>query len=119
MRLLKTKGDRPRSVPLRGEALEMARARYPGSEGADLPVFGWKTFPRRTWQSAREKAGMSHLHFHDLRHWAASIFAINGATLRQLVDLLGHSDISLVMRYAHLCEGGHLSAIADRIAGVE
>lgn len=66
--------------------------------------------------AAREAAGMDELHFHDLRHWAASLFAVKGASLRQLVDLLGHADISHVMRYAHLCEGGHLGAIADRIA---
>lgn len=116
-RLLQTKGDKPRTVPVRGEALELARQRCPDAEGAeDLPVFGRSTFPRRSWVAAREAAGMSDLHFHDLRHWAASLFAISGATLRQLVDLLGHADISQVMRYAHLCEGGHLGAIADRIA---
>ena len=41
---------------------------------------------------------------------------MSGATLRQLVALLGHSDLSQVMRYAHLCEGGNLDAIADKVA---
>ena len=59
---------------------------------------GLKTGFRR----AREKAGMSWLHFHDLRHSCASILLASGVDLYTISRVLGHSTTKMTERYAHL-----------------
>lgn len=55
------------------------------------------------WQVARSAAGLSDVHFHDLRHTHASLLAKNGASLLAIADSLGHKSISMTQRYSHLC----------------
>ena len=50
----------------------------------------------------------SYIRFHDLRHTFASHMMMNGGNIYVLKDLLGHSDIAMTQRYAHLAPGiGH------------
>ena len=49
------------------------------------------------------EAGLPHIHFHDLRHSAASILLCMGVNVKVIQELLGHSDISITLRtYSHL-----------------
>jgi integrase len=50
--------------------------------------------------------------FHDPRHTFASWAIQRGATLPELKDLLGHSSLAMVMRYAHLAPEHLRSAVA-------
>ena len=45
------------------------------------------------------------LNFHTLRHTFASRLATAGTPLHILRDLLGHADLTMVNRYAHLIPG--------------
>jgi integrase len=57
----------------------------------------------RRFQQARKKAGMiKHITLHDLRHTFASNYMMNGGEIFKLQKLLGHTDIKMTMRYAHL-----------------
>ena len=48
-------------------------------------------------------AGLPPIHFHDLRHSAASILLCMGVNIKAIQELLGHSDISVTLRtYSHL-----------------
>jgi len=50
-----------------------------------------------------KEAGLPHLHFHDLRHSAASILLCMGVSVKVIQELLGHTDISITLRtYSHL-----------------
>lgn len=50
-----------------------------------------------------KEAGLLHIHFHDLRHSAASILLCMGVNVKVIQELLGHSDISITLRtYSHL-----------------
>jgi len=56
---------------------------------------------RKWWDSARKTTGLTDLHFHDLRHLAATLAAQHGASLAELQARLGHSTVSAAMRYQH------------------
>jgi len=53
----------------------------------------------KVWLAARERAGVPHLRFHDLRHTGAVLAAQTGATLAELMGRLGHSTPAAAMRY--------------------
>jgi integrase len=53
------------------------------------------------WYAARHKAGRDDLRWHDLRHTGAVLAASTGATLRELMDRLGHSTPSAALMYQH------------------
>jgi site-specific recombinase XerD len=45
---------------------------------------------------------LKNLTFHDLRHDAASTLAMVGVPLRTISEILGHRDMRMTSRYAHL-----------------
>ena len=57
---------------------------------------------RLAWNRVRERAGMSDLRFHDLRHEVISRFAEKGLTMAELAVISGHRDPRMLMRYTHL-----------------
>ncbi len=56
---------------------------------------------RKWWDEARKITGLEELHFHDLRHLAATLAAQHGASMAELQARLGHSTVSAAMRYQH------------------
>ena len=50
--------------------------------------------------------------FHDLRHTFASKLAIKGVPIHVISELLGHTNIQMTMRYAHLSPKAKREAIA-------
>lgn len=60
---------------------------------------------RRAWEAAKTKAGIDPgFHFHDLRHTFASHQKMAGVDDFTLMELLGHSDFTMMRRYAHLTQ---------------
>lgn len=53
-------------------------------------------------QNGRERAGMRHVNFHDLRHSCASIMIASGADLYTVSKVLGHAAVTTTQRYAHM-----------------
>lgn len=43
------------------------------------------------WRRATRRAGVGEYRFHDLRHLAATLAAVSGATTRELMHRIGHS----------------------------
>ena len=60
---------------------------------------GWV---QHAYRRALARAGLSDLHFHDLRHTFASQWMMAGGELYSLRDILGHKTIAMTQRYAHL-----------------
>jgi len=56
---------------------------------------------RPYWSEACAKAGVSGLHFHDLRGSGATWAARGGATVRELMGRLGHTTPNVALRYQH------------------
>ncbi|HIJ81893.1 MAG TPA: site-specific integrase, partial [Desulfuromonadales bacterium] len=126
-----TKNGETRAVPLVDRAYELLKEHskvrridtplvFPGASksGKDAKPL----IIREAWESAVHKAGLENFHFHDLRHTCASYLAMNGATLAEIAEVLGHKTLSMVQRYSHLSEQhvkGVLSKMNDSfLAGV-
>jgi integrase len=77
--------------------------------GADALVFTSPTgaplrhgnFRRRSWLPALARTGLTGTHFHDLRHTGNNLTAESGATLRELMDRMGHSSSRAALIYLH------------------
>ncbi len=78
-------------------------------------VFDTTNF-RRRWARAVRDAALHDFRFHDLRHTFASWARMNGADLADICEALGHSNISVTMRYAHIEPEHHITAF-DRVSG--
>jgi integrase len=69
---------------------------------------------------ACKKAGIPEFHFHDLRHTCASWMRQRGVGLDVIAKQLGHHDLRMTMRYAHLADQQVRNAVLglDDISGV-
>lgn len=114
--LLTTKNEEVRVLPLIGVALDLLKSHYDQSEN-DL-VFPGKDGSkpidlRSSWEKALKMAEIDDFRWHDLRHSAASYLAMNGASVLEIADILGHKTLQMVKRYAHLSEQHSHSVVAD------
>ena len=66
------------------------------------------------WETAVRRADLTDFTFHDLRHTFASYLAMQGASLREIADALGHKTLAMVMRYSHLTEA-HTRSVVERM----
>src|SRR6266446_3961398 len=114
-----TKNRQRRSVPLTGPALELMRQHAKLRRIDTTLVFpradGQKPLDiRSAWEVARTHAGIENFRFHDLRHSAASYLAMDGASLAEIAEILGHRTLQMVQRYAHLSEV-HTAGVVARM----
>ena len=54
------------------------------------------------WRTLCKVAGIEDFHFHDLRHTFCSNLILSGSGLKEVKEMIGHSDISMTDRYSHL-----------------
>ncbi len=99
-------------VVLRGRSLPLLTAVFPingGCRGVFLcsrpatgtPLEGSSVTHR--FQKLLRRADLPHLRFHDLRHACASLLLAQGVHPRVVMEILGHSQISLTMNtYSHV-----------------
>ena len=76
----------------------MAAIGFAGCQGR---VFRTRSI-RTAFENAAAEAKIDNLHLHDLRHHFASWFVMRGGSLQALKEILGHSDLKMTVRYAHL-----------------
>lgn len=125
--LHETKNGERRVVPLTGKALELLKEHskirsleinllFPGKpKRVDSGKMVYKPMDLRApWVAAMKKAGIEDFRFHDLRHSAASYLAMNGASLPELAEVLGHKTLQMVKRYSHLSEA-HTAGVVARM----
>lgn len=110
--LRKTKSGKPRQVPI-DKGLRPYLEKRLATMSPDEKLFSLSaTQVKNDYNKACIACGWTEIgktgkiknayRWHDLRHTFASHFVMNGGDLTTLKTLLGHSDLSMVMRYAHL-----------------
>jgi integrase len=119
LRLLDTKNGTACVLPLTGRALELMRDHFRVRRADTTLVFPGKIGRtpvrlRTAWETAVRRADLTDFTFHDLRHTFASYLAMQGASLREIADALGHKTLAMVMRYSHLTEA-HTRSVVERM----
>ena len=66
------------------------------------------------WREALEAANVKNFHFHDLRHSRASYLEMDGASLPEIAEVLGHKTLQMVKRYSHRAES-HTANVVERM----
>lgn len=123
-----TKNGQSRSVLLNAKAKEVLEGlRSQRKEGASNTDFvfpsrngaakGHLHDPRKPFDRICEAAKIDGLRVHDLRHSFATFAIMSGASLYDVQKLLGHTDIAMTQRYAHMVDDS-LQRATDNVAGV-
>ena len=104
-----SKSGKPRQVYLDAEATQFFAAVCDKRRRNDF-IFTddgkqWKKDSAKgLMEGACKAAEIEPLTFHELRHSAASRWARQGLSLAEIAQQLGHADIRMTQRYAHLCQ---------------
>ncbi len=112
----------PRTVQLNGPARQIVARRM--QQGNGPWVFPSVRDPSRPssrdpwlWYRVRREAGIEDVRLHDLRHTVASQAAMNGVPLPVVARMLGHGNIRMTMRYAHVGDR-EIEAAAERVGQI-
>jgi len=122
--LHETKNGERRRVPLSGLALSMLKDHAKLRRLDTQLLFPSPTKPqqpielKKAWLTALNRAGIDNFHWHDLRHCTASYLAMNGASLAEIAEVLGHKTLAMVKRYAHLSDGHVSNVVASMNAKI-
>jgi integrase len=110
------KNGSPRKVPLNHTSRELLCRLHDASKAEK--VFcdgGGDPYCSRTvqWQFRRavKEAKIENFRFHDIRHTCASWLAMAGVPLLAIKEILGHKDIRMTLRYAHLAPDQRVDAV--------
>jgi integrase len=105
-----TKNGDPRKVYMPSSvmpALEDHLRRFVNPE-SDAPLFlgatGLRLRPSNfgvIWEAARRRVDLKWVRFHDLRHFAATMFASTGANTKEIMSRGGWKSVAMVVCYEH------------------
>jgi integrase len=116
------KSGQTRHVPLNTEAVGVLRD-WKAATAADVTeyVFTGRNEGealddvKKAWLPLIKAAKVERFVFHDLRHTFASKLVMAGVDLNTVRELLGHADIKMTLRYAHLAPEHKAAAVAKLV----
>lgn len=115
IRLPRSKSGRSREIPvnsvLREVLLSVPRTLSPY-------VFAG-TDPGKWFGRACRAAGIKDFSWHCLRHTFGSRLAMAGVPIRQIAELMGHTELQTTLRYAHLAPGYLREAVEQLAAPIQ
>lgn len=110
-----SKSGQTRHIPIHKELLEILTNWkeqslgegyvFPGKDGKRLDNV------KKSWEGLLRLAKIDEFRWHDLRHTFASKLVMAGVPLYTVREFLGHSDLTMTQRYAHLAPDNKAAAI--------
>ena len=108
----------PRKVPLNSKARRILERQPCSGSPFVFPSPSDPARPRSVnlnlWYRVRQEAGIEDVRLHDLRHTMASHAVMNGVPVPVVSRMLGHSNVRMTLRYAHVGDRD-IEAAAERI----
>lgn len=104
-----TKTGQTRHIPLNAEA-HATLSKWREQSQIDR-VFPVATSFKSAWGALLRNARISNLRWHDLRHHFASRLAQRAVPLNTIRELMGHGNLTMTLRYAHLAPDTRRSAV--------
>ncbi|WP_154116383.1 site-specific integrase [Vibrio cincinnatiensis] len=108
------KSKKRRTVPLNDTVFHLLEAWRVQNPSADF-VFVHRgqpvSFFSYPWRNLLKEAKIEQFRFHDLRHHFASKLVMAGVDLNTVRELLGHADLKMTLRYAHLAPEHKAAAV--------
>lgn len=110
VRAAAAKSGSMRRVNLNAEAVAVLRRwqHQAGGAGRLFPMRDFKT----AWSTLLDAAKIEGFRWHDLRHTFASRLAQANVSLNKIRELMGHADLKMTLRYAHLATEDLANAVA-------
>ena len=110
-----SKSGQTRHIPINKESLEVL-TNWKHQTGCEGFVFPGKDGHRldnvkKSWDGLLKLAKIEGFRWHDLRHTFASKLVMAGVPLNTVRELLGHSDLAMTLRYAHLAPDSKAAAV--------
>jgi len=118
LRGAKTKSFKTRHVPLNDVAYQCLKDwRRQSNEDKSLVFPGKNEQPfdnvNTAWRRVLKDANIENFRWHDMRHTFASRLVMAGVDLNTVRELLGHADLQMTLRYAHLAPEHKAAAVAQ------
>ncbi|MCP3712992.1 site-specific integrase [Paraburkholderia sp. CNPSo 3274] len=116
VQLTRTKNGKPRGIPLSRRAVATLSALLPDpsnsaeQRGAVFPGLTTNAL-KLTFRRAINRAKITDLRFHDLRHEATSRLFEKGLSTMEVASITGHEDVRMLRRYTHL----HVGDLAKKL----
>jgi integrase len=110
------KSGKTRHVPINSAILEIFNKWRDQMADSDLVFASKKTGEifnnvKKAWASLLDSARIEKFRWHDMRHHFASRLVMAGVDLNTVRELLGHSDLKMTLRYAHLAPEHKANAV--------
>ncbi|MEW8052997.1 MAG: site-specific integrase [Candidatus Thiodiazotropha sp.] len=116
----KAKSGRTRHINLNDYALDALntwriqsdrsnRLVFPSRQGKPLDNI------KKSWEGLLVRANIQNFRWHDMRHHFASKLVMAGVDLNTVRELLGHTDLKMTLRYAHLAPEHKAAAVAKLV----
>lgn len=111
------KSGKTRHIPLNAIALQALKDWRQINDAEGLIFSSARTgmafnHVKKSWVGVLEKAKIKNFRWHDMRHHFASKLVMAGVDLNTVRELLGHADIKMTLRYAHLAPEHKANAVA-------
>lgn len=114
------KSGKTRHIPLNAVSLKVLSHWRQQSESDGLVFVNTDTGKpfdnvNKAWNGILTSAGIQKFRWHDMHHHFASKLVMKGVDLNTVRELLGHADIKMTLRYAHLAPEYKANAVAKLV----